>query len=376
MDIGYSLRQASKNSGIPITTLGNFHRKLGIIAPDVKDKKGELTLYSDAQINLAKDYYEKNIRRRGTKVTVEKNNSVDSVNESRVDDSTPMVTLETRANKIRQLQADVNRGIIEIGYELIEAKKEIPHGQWENWLDTEFEWTDRTARYFMAVAERYGNRKTFSDFKPSILQAMLSLPAGDEDAFIAEQAATGNPIENQSVREVKEHIKNWNQRNEQVDAEFMHGEDLESSAEPITDSLKDSSEELTNNDKVINEVEVISEESNVSDSISPVIEEAFTAVEEPVLDSSEKADTLPAQVDPSVNSVTHKTKTKRPFNLDDCRRQVNKHLETVKQFITESGDEQVVKTILDYLMSLRTDITNVISLGDEKLASSHKPFRE
>ena len=42
MDIGYSLRQASKNSGIPITTLGNFHRKLGIIAPDVKDKKDQL----------------------------------------------------------------------------------------------------------------------------------------------------------------------------------------------------------------------------------------------------------------------------------------------------------------------------------------------
>ena len=38
------------------------------------------------------------------------------------------ITLETRADRIRQLQADVQRGIIEIGFELIAAKKEIGHG--------------------------------------------------------------------------------------------------------------------------------------------------------------------------------------------------------------------------------------------------------
>ena len=123
-----------------------------------------------------------------------------------------VVTLEERANKIRQLQADVQRGIIEIGFELIAAKKEIGHGKWGDWLQAEFDWTDRTARNFMAVAERFGNRKTFSDLKPSTLQAMLRLPNGDEDKFIEAQAEAGKPVEKQSAREVQEAVKQWNER--------------------------------------------------------------------------------------------------------------------------------------------------------------------
>ena len=41
------------------------------------------------------------------------------------------ITLSDRAERIRSLQADVQRGIIEIGFELIAAKKEIGHGNWE-----------------------------------------------------------------------------------------------------------------------------------------------------------------------------------------------------------------------------------------------------
>lgn len=37
-------------------------------------------------------------------------------------------TLEARAERIRRLQADVQRGIIEIGFELIAAKKTVVHG--------------------------------------------------------------------------------------------------------------------------------------------------------------------------------------------------------------------------------------------------------
>lgn len=127
-------------------------------------------------------------------------------------DETSPVTLDQRADKIRRLQADVQRGMIEIGLELIAAKAEIGHGKWTAWLETEFDWTDRTARYFMAVAERFGNRNTYSDLKPSTLKAMLTLPEGDEQAFIDAQAEAGKPVAEQSAREIQRNVKEWNEQ--------------------------------------------------------------------------------------------------------------------------------------------------------------------
>ena len=51
----FSLRALVDECGIPLTTLRNY-RKRGIISPDVADKSGKLTLYSNAQIEIAKTY--------------------------------------------------------------------------------------------------------------------------------------------------------------------------------------------------------------------------------------------------------------------------------------------------------------------------------
>ena len=122
-------------------------------------------------------------------------------------------TLEQRANKIRQLQLDVQRGIIEIGFELIAAKKEIGHGGWTDWLQKEFKWTQQTANNYMRVAERFGNEKLKNvfQFQSSVLIKMLALPVGDEEKFVEEQANAGRPIESQSAREVCAAVKKWKQ---------------------------------------------------------------------------------------------------------------------------------------------------------------------
>lgn len=124
-------------------------------------------------------------------------------------ESAQPVTLEVRAERIRHLQADVQRGIIEIGFELIAAKKQVGHGGWADWLKKEFEWTQQTANRFMRVAERFGKLNVDVQFQSSTLQEMLALPEGDEDAFIEAQVAAGKPVENQSKREVRESVKQW-----------------------------------------------------------------------------------------------------------------------------------------------------------------------
>ena len=100
-----SLREVSRQSGVPLTTLSRWKNE-GKLAPDIANDKGELTYSAAPAVN--------------TTMTIET--------------TAEIVTLDVRANRIRRLQADVQRGVIEIGFELIAAKKEVGHGNWERWL--------------------------------------------------------------------------------------------------------------------------------------------------------------------------------------------------------------------------------------------------
>ena len=268
---GYSLRQAAKLSGVPTMTFHAWKEK-GLVTPDLTDEKGNF-LFSEMMIERAKEIDAKRKAKKSANLSVnlfedtapmsnenEKINSGDDsdgeVNprekEKVVDTdadvkdvievllpvetfetlttiefapASEIITLEDRANRIRKLQADVQRGIIEIGFELIAAKKEIGHGGWADWLATNFDWTQQTANRFMRVSERFGKLNNVVQFKPSTLQAMLSLPEGDEEAFIEAQADKGKPIESQSAREVKAAVKDWNQQHNEETNNFSFSRD-------------------------------------------------------------------------------------------------------------------------------------------------------
>ncbi|MBQ6131610.1 MAG: DUF3102 domain-containing protein, partial [Selenomonadaceae bacterium] len=117
--------------------------------------------------------------------------------------------VDRRAERIRRLQADVQTRVIAIGFELLAAKKEIGHGGWANWLRTQFSWSERTARNFMNIAARFGNRQVFSTLQPSTLIELLALPKGDEEPFIEAQAEAGEPVESLSARQVKQKVDQW-----------------------------------------------------------------------------------------------------------------------------------------------------------------------
>ncbi len=66
--------------------------------------------------------------------------------------------------------------IIEIGRDLIAAKKSLRHGRFLAWIDAEFEMTDRSARSFMRIADLYGAKsEMISDLPPTVLYALDAL---------------------------------------------------------------------------------------------------------------------------------------------------------------------------------------------------------
>lgn len=78
---------------------------------------------------------------------------------------------------------------VEIGKCLIQAKEQVPHGDWQSWLTDNFNLKERMAQNFMAVAERFGKTHLNADLNQTQLIAMLALPTGEEQKFISEKAA-------------------------------------------------------------------------------------------------------------------------------------------------------------------------------------------
>lgn len=143
-------------------------------------------------------------------------NSETSLNVTNTESPAP--TLEQRVVKIQfHLQTMAQSAII-IGQELIECKKEVSHGDWQNWLQDNFNLTVRTAQNFMAIAERFGDSKTksISFLGTTKMISLLALPAGEEEKFIAEKAAEGKPVEDMTVKKLREEIKDYKEKNSKL----------------------------------------------------------------------------------------------------------------------------------------------------------------
>ncbi|MBV8885395.1 MAG: DUF3102 domain-containing protein [Chroococcidiopsidaceae cyanobacterium CP_BM_RX_35] len=90
--------------------------------------------------------------------------------------------VQQQAGEIKVLVKRTAQGIIEVGLKLVNIKERLGHGQFGDWLEAEFDWTDRTARQFMRVAEEFKSAN-FSDlpFSPSALY-LLAAPSSPQAA--------------------------------------------------------------------------------------------------------------------------------------------------------------------------------------------------
>lgn len=131
------------------------------------------------------------------------------------------LTLDQRVTKIQfHLQNMANSAII-IGQELTECKKEVGHGNWANWLKDNFNLSQESARKFMKIAEHFGaNSKSTWNLNPTQMWEMLALPVGEEENCIADKAAEGSPVQNMSVKKLRQEIKLWKGKANEKDAEI------------------------------------------------------------------------------------------------------------------------------------------------------------
>ncbi|NLF78150.1 MAG: DUF3102 domain-containing protein [Chloroflexi bacterium] len=118
------------------------------------------------------------------------------------------IVVQQRTSEIKTIAKRAAQDIIDIGTKLIEVKSRLEHGQFGQWLEAEFGWTQRTATNFMHVAAKFENFSNLGEIAPSALY-LLAAPSTPDDVReqMIERAAAGevitHKITQQAVAELK-----------------------------------------------------------------------------------------------------------------------------------------------------------------------------
>ena len=131
---------------------------------------------------------------------------------------------------------------IEIGKLLIQAKEQVGHGNFGKWIEDNFQLSHKMAVNFMRVAERFGaNLNLSSNLNQTQLITMLALPEGEEEKFIAEQAANGNPAEDMTVSQLRRAVAQYKseleKKNSEVENLFVEKSSLESTVKTMQNNF-------------------------------------------------------------------------------------------------------------------------------------------
>lgn len=123
--------------------------------------------------------------------------------------------LSAITEEIQFYKAQAGQCIVEIGKRLLEAKEQLPHGQWEAWLEKSVEFTPRTAQNFMKIASEFDSKTKSISFLPyTKLLALLQLPPEEREEF-ASAAHTVNgenkTVQDMTTRELQAAIREKNE---------------------------------------------------------------------------------------------------------------------------------------------------------------------
>ena len=110
--------------------------------------------------------------------------------------------IETITGEILEAKRAGGEAILTIGRCLIEAKEQLPHGEWLPWLNEQVDLSERTAQKFMKLAREWSNPNTLADLGASKALMLLAVPEGDREQFIQDH----NVID-MSARQLEQAIK-------------------------------------------------------------------------------------------------------------------------------------------------------------------------
>ncbi len=160
--------------------------------------------------------------------------------------------LASEINYIKQQTAKtLLAASIDIGERLTQAKNIVPHGEWEQWLLENVEYSQSTAQNLMKLYREYGGNQIglsgktpleiFGSLTYTQALELLALPPDERETFVEE-----NNVEDMSTRELQKAVADVKAAKEEAEAERRRADEAESAAEEAENRLKASREVADN----------------------------------------------------------------------------------------------------------------------------------
>ncbi len=117
-------------------------------------------------------------------------------------DEAKRVRIQVKTEAIKSRLKRTAEDIIAIGQDLLDVKKDLDHGEFQNWLKAEFDMSERSAQQFIQVATKFGGltkSAKIADLTPTILY-LISSPS--TPSVIADQVIAGDiPANTEAIKE-------------------------------------------------------------------------------------------------------------------------------------------------------------------------------
>jgi N6-adenosine-specific RNA methylase IME4 len=151
------------------------------------------------------------------------------------------VVVQQRTSEIKTLMRRTAQDIIDIGGKLSDVKERLGHGNYREWLGSEFAWSERTAQQFMNVFHQFKSANFADlDIPPSALYLLAapSTPEPVRQEFI-ERAQAGASVGYSEVRDLK---KAFEAAPAALKKKLLDGELSPKAALDLTEALVDAPE--------------------------------------------------------------------------------------------------------------------------------------
>ena len=131
-------------------------------------------------------------------------------------DQAPARSLIEIEAEIMAQKRTIGRSIVVIGQALREAKGQLAHGEWGDWLRDRVNFSQGTAENYMRIAEQVHGESTLLDLPYTKILALLAVPETEREQF-----AQDNQVEDKSVSEIKRLIRERDEALDQIKT-LMH----------------------------------------------------------------------------------------------------------------------------------------------------------
>lgn len=232
---------------------------------------------------------------------------------------------------------------LNIGQQLLEAKKIIKHGEWTNWLKERVQFSERTAQNYMKIykeTEKNGSpllkTQAFADLGYSQVIEILSLPGDMQEEFL-----TMHEAKEMSSREIKKAVAEMKAQNETLMAQLKtmekDREDVlkaKEQQEKAVSTLRAEVKQLEHDKRTAAELK--------NKELEVAIEKAIKGTEKKIATAEKRSADLQAQLDKIAEAHTaelEKLKAKAEKEKEALIQKKEKEL----QKKTESFNDQLMK---------------------------------